>query len=533
MRRTLTRFLSEERGNIALLFSIALFPVVGLAGASTDYAQASAAKASLQTSLDAAALAAARDNLRGQDELKAFITAYLEPHMRNADVASWSLTEVLAEGGRVSATANADIATNFIGLFGIAHLRVDAEAEALRELGNLELALVLDNTGSMSNGNMIGALRTSAASLVDILYETPEADERVRIGLVPYVTAVNIKAEGAFRWHWIDTEGIATHHGENFDADPVPASEGGGGGASKSRESISGSAGGEQHAQWTSNHLDMFDGMGVAWKGCVEARAAPYDLTLAVPDEDEPDTLFVPYLWPDTPDNASADYKNNYLNDQTGGSAEERQRDVRKYYAGNPNPAIDETPPTTRGPNKSCPQPLVPLTNDMNRLKQDISAMQPWDDSGTNTAEGMAWGWRILTPEEPFTEAAPRNTDGLMKAMVVMTDGENQIWGGYSTHNRSDYSAYGFLERQRLGTADRNQAKNVLNDKMRTLCKRVKADEIRVYTITFKVTATATRNLFRDCASSPDLYFNSPTNADLQEAFESIAGDLTNLRLSR
>ena len=37
----------------------------------------------------------------------------------------------------------------------------------------------------------------------------------------------------------------------------------------------------------------------------------------------------------------------------------------------------------------------------------------------------------------------------------------------------------------------------------------------------------------RGCASNPSLYFDSPSSEALEDAFEMIAGDLTNLRLSR
>jgi hypothetical protein len=39
--------------------------------------------------------------------------------------------------------------------------------------------------------------------------------------------------------------------------------------------------------------------------------------------------------------------------------------------------------------------------------------------------------------------------------------------------------------------------------------------------------------MMRDCASTPYLYFDSPSESALRSAFEMIAGDLTNLRLSR
>lgn len=46
------------------------------------------------------------------------------------------------------------------------------------------------------------------------------------------------------------------------------------------------------------NHFDLFAAMGVAWKGCVEARPAPYDTDDTAPGSIA-NTRFVPWLWPD------------------------------------------------------------------------------------------------------------------------------------------------------------------------------------------------------------------------------------------
>jgi Flp pilus assembly protein TadG len=55
------RFRSDQRGNVAILFGLAVLPVVGMVGAAVDYSRANAVRASLQAAADAAALTAARD----------------------------------------------------------------------------------------------------------------------------------------------------------------------------------------------------------------------------------------------------------------------------------------------------------------------------------------------------------------------------------------------------------------------------------------------------------------------------------------
>jgi hypothetical protein len=53
--------------------------------------------------------------------------------------------------------------------------------------------------------------------------------------------------------------------------------------------------------------------------------------------------------------------------------------------------------------------------------------MRHWSGGGTNQAEGLAWGWRVLSPSAPFTEGRPYNdpSDPVRKVIVLMTDGEN------------------------------------------------------------------------------------------------------------
>ncbi|WP_431267962.1 hypothetical protein [Dankookia sp. P2] len=72
-----------------------------------------------------------------------------------------------------------------------------------------------------------------------------------------------------------------------------------------------------------------------------------------------------------------------------------------------------------------------------------------------------------------------------------------------------------------------------LNTRMSNLCAAMKRQGIIVYTITFNLTEAATQALFRGCASQPDYWFNSPTQADLRNAFRQIGSQLANLRLVR
>ena len=50
----------------------------------------------------------------------------------------------------------------------------------------LELALALDNTGSMASNNNIQALKNATESFINILFDRTSRPELIRIGMVPY-----------------------------------------------------------------------------------------------------------------------------------------------------------------------------------------------------------------------------------------------------------------------------------------------------------------------------------------------------------
>lgn len=67
--RNLLPFLRAKSGNVAILFSIAIIPIVGAMGAAVDYSMATANRTSMQKALDATALALAKLMPISQSEL--------------------------------------------------------------------------------------------------------------------------------------------------------------------------------------------------------------------------------------------------------------------------------------------------------------------------------------------------------------------------------------------------------------------------------------------------------------------------------
>lgn len=207
--------------------------------------------------------------------------------------------------------------------------------------------------------------------------------------------------------------------------------------------------------------------------------------------------------------------------------------------------SIDETideasgDETTTGPNRGCTSPILAWSDEKDAIHDHIHALAP--AGNTNSAEGMMWGWRVLSPEAPFESDIPYNDNEWQKAVVLMTDGFNTV-SDLDTHMGSDQSAYGYAIEERMGSGVDTAAemKDELDNKLLRICARMKAKGILIYAITFGLSdddadELATKETFQACASEPEApyYFDAPDGEDLEDAFADIAADLVQLHVSR
>ena len=176
--------------------------------------------------------------------------------------------------------------------------------------------------------------------------------------------------------------------------------------------------------------------------------------------------------------------------------------------------------------------------------------MQPWEGNGTMAHLGAAWGWRVLSPEAPFQEGLPYTTENNNKAIIILSDGQNLVsqqtaflsacsqgQGSFTAVNPrydSHYTAYGYTSQGRLGGNTATVAINgELDSRFAQVCENIKQEEIVIYTITFDLDDEDTQELFRQCATDPDKYFNSPDGDTLRSSFQAIGAELSNLRISQ
>ncbi len=90
LRRKLSAFGADQRGNIALTFLLVALPVIAFVGAAVDYSRANSVKASMQAALDATALMLSKeastdtDTQRKDNALKYFSKLFDPPQVTGA-----------------------------------------------------------------------------------------------------------------------------------------------------------------------------------------------------------------------------------------------------------------------------------------------------------------------------------------------------------------------------------------------------------------------------------------------------------------
>jgi Flp pilus assembly protein TadG len=632
----LGRFRRDERGVFAVFFGLIAIVLVATAGAVVDFTSLQQARTRAQDALDSAALGLqptiwTAGVTEATIEVKA--QALLEERLANETIAA-DITDVAINttDGELRLEAELIVPTYFVALVGVTEIRAGIASKATRKRLNIEVAMVLDNSGSMNQLNRMPNLKAAAHCAKNILFNsdcnstaTTAAVDTVKIGIVPFTSFVNV-GTGYANAVWMDTAGTSEIANDNFDNDHNDAS------------AYTGPV----------NRFALFNALSnVSWQGCVESRKYPYD-TNDVFDASVPNTLFVPEFAPDEPDSG---FGNSYLSDtpavckaapryvQTtirtlcndsinGSGTNSNNRDwnnmtcigttTNTYKTISPTgvelpatstrPASLSTDPgsnldpgdnaystnystitvgtgtyrytvtrtrtwtyvysnrelqerlckytgsiTTsggRGPNQDCPtNPMTPLTNTKATITAAINAMYP--QGFTNIHQGAIWGFHMLTPTEPLTEARPY-TSATYKVMIVMTDGEN-TYDGWNTSNMNGgagFWAYGYpwnnpsasyvwpSTSKRMASAaypnPSSYAQLIAAQNSRTVetCTNAKAAGITIYTIGLNSPNQTTTDMLRACATSTGHAYFPTASSQLIDVFTEIAGQLSNLRLA-
>jgi hypothetical protein len=150
-----------------------------------------ATQAALAAAVDAAVLQAVTSKLSTTSELEELALSALQLNYDDLRYGEISETKLAVSGNSYTFSAVARFDTSFMRLAGIDSVQVPVTAQALKQAKNLEVALVLDVTSSMSEAE-IDTLQQAATDLVATVMQGAGEGVTTRFSVVPYADAVNL-----------------------------------------------------------------------------------------------------------------------------------------------------------------------------------------------------------------------------------------------------------------------------------------------------------------------------------------------------
>jgi Flp pilus assembly protein TadG len=540
LKRTLNDFSYDRRGNVAILFAFALIPVFGSMGAAVDYSRASNARTELQKAADAAALAIAAEAYKlSPEQLSQKVQDLFNANFNNPFSSPPVVTASFTKDGsdfRVKVSATANVQLTVARVFGIDETKISIDSEVVWGVKRLEMALVLDVTGSMAAQGRMVELKKATKSLLDTLQEAAAASgkpDAVKISIVPFAAHVNVgnantgwldwtewESAPAIMASWISSNASTWERTGPGTSCPLTNSTHGfrcaDGPASVSNDSAvstipsSGSNAG-RICPTRDNGSKSPVMIGRYYTGCYNSVEKPSSQWHTVA----------------TGSNASCGSTPNCSCSGNGSSRVCKQKtythtwvpNAKSTWDGcvrdrNKNHDVTDIAPTSTATrfqpfqNFYCPTQLLPLTSNWSSMRSTVDELTPL--GATNIAIGLAWGWHVLSSTEPFTQGTPDPKPVDMdKVIILMTDGDNTLnrWEGNGSSNCADCDTRTALT-----------------------CSNVKNAGITLYTIRLMEGNEA---LLRSCASDVSKYFNVTTASQLNQVFNAIAKSLANLRLSK
>lgn len=528
MMRRLRRFLRDERG-AGTVFMVMMLPVfLGLAGLAIDAADAYRARNILQGAADAASLAATLA-LPDTNAAAAAAVNYANLNLPNngsvlaaADVESgnWNAaTNVFTIGGtptnsvrvttRMTAANGNALPTTLLRIIGIDHWDITAQAISVADQPKLWVALVLDNSGSMSEADKtkttkISALKTGAINLLTTLKTASLHPGDVQVGIVPFTKNVGLgPAYASASWlNWTD-----------FNKAPpaVPGNKVGPGST----------------CPWTTSA----NGYQCQTSPTNNANARTVTPSPKVPSSG----TYSGYICP-TADGYGHFYNGCYNSVKTGGSGSNTTyshtwiANAKSTWTGcvmdrDQNYDTLDTLPTTGGTmvwpenNTYCPMPTItPLRTlatpaDITYFTGQINALTA--NGWTNQGIGVDFGWLALTPGMPLTPVTPVLPSDTQRYIILFSD-------GFNTYNR-------------WTAAPNSNVRDTAADLRTELaCTNAKQEGVVIFTVYVDLSGTTgASDVLQNCASEPktDYYFPLTTSGAIITTFDKIGQRIMKMRL--
>lgn len=278
-------FRRANKGNVAMIFALSLVPIAIAAGTGVDFSRALLVRSRLAEALDSAGLAVGATSGLSQAQMRQLAQNYFNAnYTADASFGTPAALTVTPGNNSVSLSASVDVPTTLMNVAGIRTLPVGYSAEIVWGQTKLWVALVLDNTGSMSETDSTGtskisALKTATHQLLTMLQNAGANPGDVKVSIVPFSKDVNVGPSN-FTQNWLDWTAWNNAHGTCVGARH---------GHPRSRNQCISNGG-----TWTPLGHN-------SWNGCVTDRDQDNDAENTTPVPNNAPTLFDPEQYSSCP----------------------------------------------------------------------------------------------------------------------------------------------------------------------------------------------------------------------------------------
>ena len=525
LTRLLAGLARDTAGNTLALIAAALVPLLAMVGGGVDVSRGYLAQSRLQQACDAGVLAARKrmgTNLVPgtlSDDALAAGNRFFDINFRDGIYGTQqrAFAMNLESDFSISGAASVVVPTTIMNIFGYTEMPLNAQCAAQLSMSNTDVMMVLDTTGSMASKNP-GDSKNRLESLKDVvksfhaqLQTAASPATRIRYGFVPY--SVNVNVGGLLHKDWMADEwsyntrepvtllGVKLWHYASVPTDVSFLKNG----IATKQFKIGGSAASPTQ-------------IAVGWDGCIEERKTyeitdynNVDLSKAldldidmVPDPSKPETQWKPQLRdlsfvrgmgaaPWVFNLLPLDTTANYINASWWGYA--------------------ACPPKARK--------LAPMN--ATDLDAYLATLSP--NGNTYHDIGMIWGGRLISPTGIFAgENADLPGAATNRNLIFLTDGQTAPLD-------LSYTPYGVepLDQRRWKPSSALNLTKTVESRFGFACEEVKKRNVTVWIVAF---GTSLNSVLTQCAG-PGHYFEAADAAELEVAFDKIARQIGDLRISR
>lgn len=204
MARFIRRLFASTGGSVLPIAAASVPVIVALIGGGLDINRVYKARNRLQTACDAGTLAGRRAvTTNGYDTAaRNQANAYFNTNFVEGELGATGTTFTTASannGNLISGTASTTVQTAVMNLLGVETIPVSVACSATMGVGNSDITMVLDTTGSMgstlsgTSQTRIQALRVAMKNFYDtVATATQGSNARIRYSFVPYSSSVNV-----------------------------------------------------------------------------------------------------------------------------------------------------------------------------------------------------------------------------------------------------------------------------------------------------------------------------------------------------